>query len=215
MDGDEIEARARAALSPSPEIDLSSPDLENEEEGRPPTPAGSFSGRSSLARDGTHTQSPMNIVPNHRAASPPLEGDEKEFTQTASSMQKRSMSQDAPVVDNIVLSTEHDDEQLSRSALGDETEEHAELRNSEAAAALFGHSHSTASAHFSSPLVRPHSQHPAVSLLMKKSGVDLDTDMRMGTIPILGENSFRAWGSDVRSPEDVELDELEDLFGEF
>ncbi|KAI9704454.1 MAG: hypothetical protein M1836_007317 [Candelina mexicana] len=215
---DDIDARARAALSPSPEVDLSSHGLENEDEENPPTPAGSFSGRSSLSRDGTNAQSPLSIVPNHRAASPPLEGDEKEFTQTASSIQKRTMSQENSVDDNVIMSTELDEEQTSQAANGEETEEHAELRNSEAAATLFGHSHATTNAiEFSSPLVRPNSQHRTSSLPAKKTinEMDMDIDVRVDNVPILGENIFRAWGSDMRSPEDIELDELEDLFGEF
>ncbi len=215
-DEDEIDARARVALSPSPEIDLSSHGLENGDEESPPTPAGSFSGRSSLARDGAHAQSPMSIVPNHRAASPPLEGDEKEFTQTASSMQKRTKSQDSSVDDNVLMTTELVEEQPSQEADGEETEEHAELRNSEAAAALFGHSHTiTNASQISSPLVRPNSRHQTSSLPVNKFSNEMDIDVRSDGVTALGENSFRAWGSDVRSPEDVELDELEDLFGEF
>jgi len=56
----------------------------------PPTPPGSFSARSSLAPHDLHHR----LSHNHRAASPPLEGDEKEFTQTATSARERTSSED-------------------------------------------------------------------------------------------------------------------------
>ncbi|OAF62442.1 hypothetical protein VC83_01259 [Pseudogymnoascus destructans] len=87
---DDVDAERRRQLSPSPEVDLSSPELDDagcsDSNGSvaPPTPSGSFSGRlTSDARAG--------LVRNHRAASPPLEKDEKEFTQTARGMQRRQL----------------------------------------------------------------------------------------------------------------------------
>jgi hypothetical protein len=75
---DEADAERRRELSPSPEVDLSSPELDDQDLLTPPTPTGSFSGRREAPR-------------NNRATSPPLEKDEKEFTQTARGMQKRSL----------------------------------------------------------------------------------------------------------------------------
>lgn len=73
--------------SPSPEVDLSSPDFEDDEHmnlnGRP---------------DGTsrgHDFHHHRLLHSHRAASPPLEGDEKEFTQTASAVRERASEQKA------------------------------------------------------------------------------------------------------------------------
>lgn len=63
-------------------MDLSSPEFEDDDMVTPPTPTGSFSSRSEIEPR------------NHRAASPPLEKDEKEFTQTARGMQKRKLSGD-------------------------------------------------------------------------------------------------------------------------
>lgn len=101
---EEAMARERAQLSPSPEVDLSTPEY-NEDEAqidddlsrngsvRPPTPTGSFSARSSLGpHDHSHNHGHYRLSHNHRAISPPLDGDEKEFTQTASSVRERTSS---------------------------------------------------------------------------------------------------------------------------
>lgn len=77
--------------SPSPEVDLSSPDFEEEADvdldrstGRG-TPVDQFPGPSNHSR----------LMHSHRAASPPLEGDEKEFTQTASAVRERASEEKA------------------------------------------------------------------------------------------------------------------------
>lgn len=78
----------RRELSPSPEVDLSSPEFDDMDDDipMPTTPIGSFSGR--LPKLGS------SLRRNHRATSPPLEKDEKEFTQTAEGLQKRKLSGD-------------------------------------------------------------------------------------------------------------------------
>jgi hypothetical protein len=84
-------ARERARLSPSPEIDLSSPEFEEEH--------GDLNARgssgSSTSASGFSDQRAHRIANNHRAASPPLEGDEREFTQTASSVRERASEEKA------------------------------------------------------------------------------------------------------------------------
>ena len=162
---DDQEARKRAALSPSPEIDLSSGQLELEVDAfgegspavagadpatGPPTPAGSFAGRSSLGREGSQAES-VEIM-SQRAASPPLEGDEREFTRTASAMQsKRSQSVDrrrmvSDDVEPSTIRTSIEDVEMilvdpnsEVEQQGQEQEHTEERRRSEAAAALFGH----------------------------------------------------------------------------
>ena len=210
---EEVDQRKREALSPSPEIDLSTPELDDhaDDDIAPPTPAGSFSGRSSLARDGTNPHSEVRLVHNHRAASPPLEGDEREFTQTASSMRARGMSLD----DSVRPSTEgqeHVDSDGPSPSL-DETAEMTEQRNQETAAALFGHAHA---AHdmdamdLSSPVVR----HTQLQIVTEARKIDtIDTDMK-DPVSVLGESRFgSSW--DMQSPENIDLDELDDLFGGF
>lgn len=93
IDQDEEDAvsRERARLSPSPEIDLSSPEFEEEH-------GDLHSQRSSDASASGNTfpdQRTHRLTHNHRAASPPLEGDEREFTQTASSVRERASEEKA------------------------------------------------------------------------------------------------------------------------
>ncbi|KAI0105243.1 hypothetical protein GGR51DRAFT_195845 [Nemania sp. FL0031] len=72
----------RRELSLSPEVDLSSPDFDDMEDDYP-IPGISLSSISARHRP-LHTLSRI-----HRAEEPPLEKDEKEFTQTADGLQKR------------------------------------------------------------------------------------------------------------------------------
>ncbi|KAL9121953.1 MAG: hypothetical protein Q9187_001491 [Circinaria calcarea] len=215
-----IEDRKRAAMSPSPEVDLSDPDLGAtvpgaDDEFTPSTPAGSsFSARSSLARDGScgGSSEPINLAHNHRGATPPLEGDEKEFTQTASSMRMRGMSLDDSTIRQskeveIAITGIQTDMHL------DETEEEKVKRNSEVAAALFGGHHHQAQeiplALMSSPLVKP--LHATIANQFGKENIDIE----MGeTASILGDQGLgSSW--DIKKPENVDLDELDALLGGF
>lgn len=86
-DDNELTSRQRSS---SPEVDLSSPDFEDE-------PV-NLNGRPGAAR-ATHSfddhHSNLRMMPSNRAVSPPLEGDEKEFTQTASAVRERASEQKA------------------------------------------------------------------------------------------------------------------------
>ena len=218
-DAESAEERKREALSPSPDVDLSAPELDaivsgaDDDFTTPPTPAGSsFSGRSSLARDGTSGASEgLSLVHNHRAASPPLEGDEKEFTQTASSMRMRGMSLDGP---NVRPSTESLDS-AAESMQVEETEEEKANRNREIAAALFGGHHLSTQdvglGIMSSPLVK--SEQLVVKQEVKKEDMDVDMEAEE-SISILGDREFgTSW--DIKELENIELEELDDLFGGF
>ena len=198
-------------MSPSPEIDFSG-DLDVAVPGiegdfvTPPTPAGSsFSGRSSLARDGSNGAASGNALShNHRAASPPLEGDEKEFTQTASSMRMRGMSLDDPA---IRPSTED-----SVEVVLEETEEEKAKRNREAAEALFGGQHGQDSTLMitSSPLMK--AIQPATTEKDSKQGGE-DVEMK-DMISILGDSGVGlTW--DTRESEEIQIEDLDDLFGAF
>lgn len=183
----------------------------------PPTPAGSsFSGRSSLARDGTNPSSDgINLVHNHRAASPPLEGDEREFTQTASSMRMRGMNLEEL---NIRESTEIDNSTAQETAemQVDETEEEKAKRNQEAAATLFGGDHGNGEAVglavMGSPLVKPIQTHGLFDRSTKREGT-ADVEMK-DPVSILADGAFGP-GWDIRDPESIELEELDDLLGGF
>jgi len=99
----------RRELSPSPEVDLSSPELDDIDDdiAMPNTPVGSFTGHGFFGMGGMrmshlhthhhhhHHQGSSAAGRNHRATSPPLEKDEKEFTQTADGLlQKRKLGGD-------------------------------------------------------------------------------------------------------------------------
>ncbi|KAF4595557.1 mucin [Ophiocordyceps camponoti-floridani] len=87
---DDVEARRRD-LSPSPEVDLSSPEFDDADDDfvMPMTPVGSYKPRYlRLSRDMRHD-------------SPPLEKDEREFTQTADVLQKRKLNDHVPVSDPV------------------------------------------------------------------------------------------------------------------
>ena len=218
-DGDSIEDRKRDALSPSPEVDLSSPDFDDDVMGAeddfngPPIPAGSsFPGRSSLTRDGTNGPEAVNLVHNHRAASPPLEGDEKEFTQTASSMRMRGMSLDET---NIRQSTETENAIMEEAETSiEETEEEKAAKNRETAETLFGRHHEKPQemgfTMMSSPLVKPTQTHLLERSAKREGTVDIEIK---GQISVLTDVGFGA-GWDVRDPESIELDELDNWFGE-
>lgn len=220
-DQDGAEARKRDALSPSPEVDLSTHDLDvavaEDDFTTPPTPAGSFSGRSSLARDGSNgsISEEASIVHNHRAASPPLEGDEKEFTQTASNMRMRGMSLDEQSI-RPSLETANAATETALDVHMDETEEEKANRNREAAAALFGgqgdHMPDTTSTLTSSPFMKPMA---GPMVIEKEIKVEETADIEMEEpTSILGDRGFGT-GWDTREPESIGLDELDDLFGAF
>ncbi|KAJ5728359.1 hypothetical protein N7493_004689 [Penicillium malachiteum] len=88
LDQDEEDLMSRQR-SPSPEVDLSSPDFEE-----------NVDLHNSASRGTSNDQFPdpsshTRLMHSNRAASPPLEGDEKEFTQTASAVRERASEEKA------------------------------------------------------------------------------------------------------------------------
>lgn len=140
----------------------------------PPTPSGSFSGRAEPVR-------------NHRAASPPLEKDEKEFTQTARGMQKRKLGGNPQL-----------------NGVPSEIEDHpAKTTDSDA---LFGEGRTlnvlNTAIFISSPAMKP-----SLTLATLKRSFDDSND--------LYERFSGALDWDMRSPEIIELDELDAMLDEF
>ncbi|KAM0355895.1 hypothetical protein ACHAPU_000282 [Fusarium lateritium] len=93
---DDVDSRRRE-LSPSPEVDLSDHGFEEGDDDvmMPITPIGSL-------------PSHHRYVPNRRNSrhnSPPLEKDEREFTQTADFLQKRKFVEDTPTVETADRTT--------------------------------------------------------------------------------------------------------------
>lgn len=171
----------RRELSPSPEVDLSSPEFDDVDDDMPmpATPVGSFSGR----------QIPTLALPvqTQRGASPPLEKDEKEFTQTADGLQKRKLSGELlPGKSELVVqSTELDDHTKDDSLFGEPKTVNAS-------------SHPPPMAFMASPAMRP-----AFSVSTKKEG-EMDGWAKL--------DSLLEWD---RSPETIELDELDCLLNDY
>ncbi|KAJ5167876.1 uncharacterized protein N7482_003470 [Penicillium canariense] len=88
QDDEDLKARLR---SPSPEVDLSSPGFEEEEDIDLDSPSGRGTPSDHFSDPSGHAR----LMHSHRAASPPLEGDEKEFTQTASAVRERASEEKA------------------------------------------------------------------------------------------------------------------------
>jgi hypothetical protein len=186
---EDMDARSRGRMSPSPELDLSDYDSHASDP---------FSNQS-------HPPTTANISHNRRAQSPPLEKDEREFTQTASFLQQRRMSQEAERERSASASaepTQQSDVKMEEVTVSvEETVESAARKDSEAAAALFGQMDHLVSFHHalspSSPALKPilHIEMPPPSLKRKEMKLELDDDWIM------------------KSPELIDLDELDDLFG--
>jgi hypothetical protein len=158
-------------LSPSPEVDLSSPEFDDEEMA-PSAPTGSFAGRV------------RQVHRNTRASSPPLEKDEKEFTQTARGMQKRKLSSDTQMGGIPSEMGDHPTKPLEPETLFGEGRHLTVASN-----AMF----------VSSPAMKPF-----LSLSTLKRPFDESTEL-WGRV----ENTME-W--DMRSPENVELEELDGMF---
>lgn len=215
IDQDEIDidSRERMRMSPSPEVDLSSPDFDDEsidDASSPPTPGDSFSTRSSLARDGSIAHDSGRLR-RHRAPSPPLEADEKGFTDMANEVKARSMSLSNEIVHP---STESEGQPRDGAAeISQETAEQTHRRDQELGLALFGHADPALSipaitAVTSSPMIQP--QKMVTHIEVKKEHQLATTIVDVGLKDVEMPN---AW--ELQSPEDVELGELDGLFSDF
>ena len=189
---EDMDARARARMSPSPELDLSDYD-EN--------------GSQDLFSSQVHPPTVVNIAHNRRAQSPPLEKEEREFTMTASSLQQERRRQEAERERSASISVEP--AQTSDFNMDDvcqsieETEELAARNNSEAAAVLFGH---MASSSFDFSVDSPALKSQAFHLEMPPPA------FKPHEVKLEIADIDWSW-SDMRSPESIELDELDEMFG--
>ncbi|KAK5652788.1 hypothetical protein OQA88_9644 [Cercophora sp. LCS_1] len=176
---EDADMERRRELSPSPEVDLSSPEFDDMDDdvAMPTTPIGSLSLRGFGMQRG---------IPGRRAASPPLEKDEKEFTQTADGLQKRKLSGD-------LLSA------TTNSGSGDMdycVKDDAGLFGEKASATMY----SGPIPFVASPAMRP----STMSLNFGKRDADADSWLKL--------ESMLEWD---RSPENIELDELDCLLNDY
>lgn len=153
---DEGYTRRRTQLSPSPEVDLSSPELDEDNAEELQAPGGPFSARNSVPRD-----SRSSSLSHRRAASPQLEHEERDFKQTANHLfeaaqlarrhslekqqqqqkqkphqQPQHQQQDVKMEYDATAGIEGDGMSVAMSI--EDNEEMAAKKNSDDAAALFG-----------------------------------------------------------------------------
>lgn len=223
--------RDRTQMSPSPEVDLSSPELDDDE---PISEiSSSFSHRNSLPRE--HPPTTGNLSHNRRADSPPLEREERDFKQTANALQElRRTSQDSAVVSKSPEIEDNMSIAMSVEMEPEESEESMALRNHEDAAALFAEHDLSASVStiydFSSPMLKPFDRQnvpqdeskadPGIMLAStwhpSNGKQDLPSDvMIINQKPDVADvmDVWNPWiDGELRSPENVDFDELECLF---
>jgi hypothetical protein len=227
---DERYNRARAALSPSPEVDLSSPELDDDT-AQPSN--GSFSGRNSLSRE--HPPTSANLAHNRRAASPQLELEERDFKHTANLLHEqarlRRASEEDVKMGDTVAGAEYESAGV---ALSVENSSNEEEQDTEAAAELFQHAehlrpYARANLDFSSPVLQPTRSLDAMEASTSGSplkhqqrdecmedpmSLDLNDTSNDQPIPSLEQPDAFAWDS-LQSPENIELSELDDMFDAF
>lgn len=229
---DERYNRARVALSPSPEVDLSSPELDEEVSDNPRPSHQSFSNRGSLSRD--HPPTNENLDHNRRAASPQLELEERDFKQTANLLHeqarlRRSSEEDVKMADTTA-GAELESGSVAQSV---ESNSNEEEQDTEAAAELFQHSlksYAGIDMEFSSPVMQPQKlndgavdassngsplrhqfrDEPTESLM----ALDLDGNNHVRAVATFEQPDAFAWDS-LQSPENIELSELDDMFDAF
>ena len=195
-DDEDVEMHERSRMSLSPEVDLYSPEISRDLPVSPPTPGESFSGRSSLNPDGT-VERPVRP---HRVPSPPLEADEKGFTETATAVRARGMSLHHQMVQASI--------EVEETRQEEESAEVRQRKDQELGYELFGHSHPglllPAAKLYSSPMIQPRQENNLGTSLTKLNlNVHAD-DLEME------EASWK-----LMSPEDIEVEDLDTLFSEF
>ncbi|TDZ28331.1 hypothetical protein CTRI78_v012038 [Colletotrichum trifolii] len=168
-DGDGADSRRRD-LSPSPEVDLSSPEFDDVDDdiAMPTTPGGSL-------------PNCFRYIRTHLSASPPLEKDEREFTRTADVLQKRKLARELSFTGCAEHSVGAACETARDEAMFDE-------KQGGFPSTTFGSIHFLASPAFKAT-------QPA-----GKKDAEGESWFKLGTLP--------EWD---RSPENIELDELDGL----
>ena len=214
---DERYNRSRQALSPSPEVDLSSPDLDEESAHAPPTPGAPFSGRNSVTRERSAS---ATMPQNRRGGSPQLEREEHDFKATANALfeqaqQQRRNSQDVNM--ELADAVAGAEQEITVTMSIEESEESAALKNSEVAAALFGQADHLKPLQqhieFSSPVIEPQNAlriDTGVSHRIKEEAVDHMT-LEPGDDTSKDVGMLSDWDP-LQSPENIELGDLDEWF---
>jgi len=220
---DERYNRQRTQLSPSPEVDLSSPELEDDNLERPPTPSGQFSGRNSVARDSRSS----SMSQNRRAASPQLEREERDFKQTASQLfeqaqaRRNSLQQDVNM-DQADARAGAEQDAVSVSMSIEDAEASVALKANDDVAALFGQAEhlklpsADRMMDFSSPVIQPQNVLRIETGISPNKAERYDEPMEHISLDLSRDGKDLAdvglaWDN-LQSPENIELAELDDMF---
>jgi len=223
---DERYDRSRQVLSPSPEVDLSSPELEDEDSRQPPTPGAPFSARNSVPRE--RSASAATLLHNRRAASPQLEHEERDFKQTASALHEQAqqrrnsqLSQEDVDMETADAVAGAEQEPVEVTASIEDSEETAALKQSQAAEVLFGHTdHLKPAEHqigfFSSPVIEPQSEvrvelpkSPREKLGEPMQYLSLEQNHQISGVAMLDD-----WEA-LQSPENICVAQLEAMFDDY
>lgn len=184
-DEEEEELRRRSEMSPSPEVDLSSHELDDDADA---TDSGSLVSAITTMIARQRTRSPSNVQHNVMA-SPPLEGDEREFSQSAIYIERRrSSSRESSSQDEGSSKRAREEEYESESIVSDELLGYPALSSS------------------------PTSLTPA-----KRAREEDKTPDKNAHHQFEDKADLYSWGGEFErhlgSPESVELDELDHLLG--
>lgn len=194
---DDSDLERRRELSPSPEVDLSSPEFDEMDDdfAMPSTPIGSFSMRGFyMPPRQIHSGSGRH----GRAASPPLEKDEKEFTQTADGLQKRKLHGDVPPASSSSApsAAAAPADQATMMSIELERDEGSLFGVASGLSGTFSH----AASFVSSPAIRP-------------STMSLNFGRKDGEA--VSWAKFEGMLEWDRSPESIELEELDGLLDDY
>lgn len=200
------EEERRRELSPSPEVDLSSPEFDDLDDDipMPGTPISHFSTRynrySRFSRyqghgHGHHRSNSSYSSRNHRGASPPLEKDEKEFTQTAEGLQKQKHAGSRFLLSPAAIAAQAaPPSHINSMSVDDASRDETLMFGSETAAAR----------HVDFALMTSPAMRPMFSLGPKRDH-EAENWAKL-------DSMVNDWD---RCPENIELDELDGLLDEF
>jgi len=201
--------RRRVQLSPSPEVDLSSPEFDDDND--PSSPINSVYHNNSIFPRG------RAVAPTGRKGAlshTPMEGDEQEFTQSAIQLKQRSVSREYE---------EQRRQKRAREQAEENEEKHEEGRESEDAAALLGYAEAPVAdsgaldtgiqSSYHHPRIKKEDEQTAGSGSTAEGGTGQREEHTISQGAHVDATHFRSWAGDLQSPESIELDELDDLLG--
>lgn len=213
---EEVEERKRDIISPSPEVEMV---VQSQEDSHLHAISDLTFPMDDFSFEEEDDTLMHNVTSNNRAPSPPLEQDEKEFTQTATVMQMRKQSEQAEHRSQMEkqegsasptgfappsLSMSVDSLDSLDSFQEEEVDTNALFHNEEAAAMLFGGNiMHTMNYMISSPMLKP----------QQAMRLDVTPRKDMRTLDSVFSND-NTW-TELVSPETIELSELDNMLDAF